>query len=313
MKNRVSIIIPVFENSGSLRELNSRLNKIRNNQLIKKFHAEVIFIDDGSTDNSWEILKEIHKKNSNFTIIKHTKNFGAMSAIKSGLKIIKGEVFIILSADLQDPPELIIDMIKLWENGEEFVYCERIARGDPFATQIFSRLYYKIINKLTKLNFPKNGMSLILMDNKYSNYLMQSSKANYLPVFMWWLGVKPSKIAYSRETRDAGKSMWTFSKKLKVAIDTLLTYSQVPLRFMSLMGITVSLISFMFGVFLIYNYFTGQTEVRGYTSIVVLISFFAGISISMLGLIGEYLWRIFENLNQIPESVIEKIEKKRSK
>lgn len=310
MKNRVSIIIPVFENSGSLRELNSRLNKIRNNQLIKKFHMEVIFIDDGSTDNSWEILKEIHKKNSNCTIIKHTKNFGSISAIRSGLRIIKGEVFIILSADLQDPPELIIDMIKLWENGEEFVYCERIARGDTFATQIFSRLYYKIINKLTKLNFPNNGMSLILMDSKYSNYLMKSSKANYLPVFIWWLGVKPSKIAYSREARGAGKSMWTFSKKLKVAIDTLLTYSQVPLRFMSLMGITVSLISFMFGVFLIYNYFTAQTEVRGYTSIVVLISFFAGISISMLGLMGEYLWRIFENLNQIPESVIEKIEKK---
>ena len=151
------------------------------------------------------------------------------------------------------------------------------------------------------------------MDNKYLSYLIKSSRVTYLPVFMWWLGVKPSKIRYSRESRKDGKSMWTSSKKLKVAIDTLLTYSQVPLRFMGLMGAAVSLISFLFGFFLILNYFTDQTEVRGYTSTVVLISFFAGILISMLGLIGEYLWRIFENLNQIPGSVIEKIEKKRLK
>lgn len=215
MKRTISIIIPVFENSSSLWKLNSRLNKIRNNQILKKFQIELIFIDDGSSDKSWEILKEIHKKNLNCTIIKHTKNFGSVSAIKSGLEIIKGDAFIILSADLQDPPELIIDMIKLWENGKEFVYCERIDRGDPFATQIFSRLYYKIINKLTKLNLPKNGMSLVLMDNKYLSYLIKSSRVTYLPVFMWWLGVKPSKIRYSRESRKDGKSMWTSSKKAK--------------------------------------------------------------------------------------------------
>jgi dolichol-phosphate mannosyltransferase len=304
---KISIIVPVYCNELSLFELNNRLLKLKKKLRDLQINTEIIFVDDGSHDNSFSTLLKIKGNQKFIKIIKLTKNFGVIKAIKAGLSYVRGDAFTILAADLQDPPELIFSMANYWINGDKFIICERLSRVDSLLQKMFAKLYYKIIKKFVIKDFPEGGFDLALMDKIFLPFLINSAKNTYFPLLIYSLGYKPRIIKYKRELRKHGKSTWTFSKRVIAFIDVFLTFSTASIKFISLTGIFISILSILFGCFIIYNGIIGSIKVPGYTTITVLFSFLIGMVIFMLGLIGEYISRIYEEINKRPEFIIEEV------
>ena len=304
---KLSIIIPVYQNEGSLSKLFDRLKIVAKDLEQLELSNEIIFVDDGSTDKSLSELMKIKKQNDQIKIIKLTRNFGAVHASKTGIIHCTGDCFMRLAADLQDPPDLIIKMAKQWINGEKFITCVRNTRKDPFLTKIFASLYYFILRALVIKDYPRNGYDLALIDKSLKPHIVKAGKNINPNLYEYWLGFKPYVITYNREKREFGKSQWSFKKKFKLFIDSLLGFSMLPLRIISFIGIISSLGSFMYGLYIIINKFFGNIEVQGFSTIVTLIVFFGGLTIFMIGLIGEYIWRIFDEVIDKPEAVIDEI------
>lgn len=304
---KISIIIPVFFNEDSLSFLFEKLQTIEEDLKKLDLKTELIFIDDGSGDNSLVRLLEFKTKCPETTIIKHSRNFGAMHAIKTGTKFVKGDCFTILSADLQDPPSLIIEMVNHWLNGAKYVICRRQKREDPFSTRLFARIYYFLLRLFVVPNYPSGGFDLALMDKDMLPYLQNSGKNINISLFAFSLGYNPVIIPYNREKRIFGKSRWTFRKKVSFFIDSLLGFSIIPIRIISILGIIISTLSIGYGVFVFFLALVTNIPVQGFATLAILISFLMGLIIIMLGIIGEYVWRIFDEVNGRPESVIETV------
>jgi dolichol-phosphate mannosyltransferase len=303
----ISVVVPVFWNEQSLPPLFEELSRTEQELRARNFDLELIFVDDGSGDNSLEELLRIKKARPATKVIKLTRNFGATHASKTGFQFVTGDCFMILAADLQDPPELILEMLSKWEKGCKFVLCRRTARRDPVLSRVFSSLYYWLLRLFVVKDYPEGGFDLALMDRALLPYLQDSSKNINTPLFAYWLGFKPEIIQYERRGRKYGKSRWTFGKRFKFFLDSILGFSIVPIRMISLVGLIVSLFSFAYGLLIIINALRGHTDVRGFATTVALMSFLLGLVIVMLGVIGEYLWRIFDESNKRPESVIDEI------
>ncbi|MDQ6765249.1 MAG: glycosyltransferase family 2 protein [Verrucomicrobiota bacterium] len=304
---KVSIVVPVYWNEQSLAPLFSELQRVETELARRDCTLELIFVDDGSGDRSIDELLKIKQQREATKIIKLTRNFGAIHASKTGFHFVTGECFMILAADLQDPPELILQMVERWQAGCKFVMCARIARHDPLGAKMLSALYYWLLRLFVVKDYPKGGFDLALMDRALLPYLQGSSKNINTPLFAYWLGFKPEIIHYRRRERQHGKSMWSLAKRLKFFLDSILGFSIVPIRAISLVGLVVSLLSFAYGLLIFVNTVLGHRAVPGFATIVALMSFLLGLIIIMLGVIGEYLWRIFDEVNKRPESVIDEI------
>lgn len=305
---KISVIVPVYFNADSLPSLFERLKKVEDEIGIKNgMTMELIFVDDGSGDTSLCKLMDLKKSRPETKIIKLTRNFGAVRASKCGMGFVTGDCFLVLAADLQDPPELIHDMVDKWLSGSKYTICKRTSRDDPAISKFFSRVYYRVLRLLVLKNYPEGGYDMALMDKDLLPYLRQSSKQLYLPVLAHWLGYQPEIISYQRPKRVHGRSRWTFSKKFTAMLDVMLGFSVTPIRLISSIGVLVSLSSFIYGGNILFNALKGDMPVPGFASIVVLITFLLGLIILMLGMIGEYLWRTFDEVNKRPEVVIDEI------
>jgi polyisoprenyl-phosphate glycosyltransferase len=303
----LSVVVPVYYNEQSLPYLFDKLITLEEQLKLKEIGLELIFVDDGSKDNSVSELKKIKGQRAATKIICLTRNFGAIHASKSGLNHVTGDCFMILAADLQDPPELILEMIDKWLSGTKFVIGIRRDRKDPAMTKFFAACYYRMLRFFVFKDYPHKGFDLALMDKTILPYLQNSAKNINTPLFAYWLGFKPAVIEYQRLPRLYGKSRWTFSKKVKFFLDSLLGFSFIPIRFIMVIGLAVSALSFIYGAFIFINALLGHIKVSGYAGIVVLITFLLGLIIIILGIIGEYVWRIYDESNKRPESVIEEI------
>ena len=271
---------------------------------------ELVFIDDGSGDDSLQVLLDFKKVRSQLTIvIKHTRNFGSIPALKSGFCYLSGDCFTLLAADLQDPPELILQMADKWLDGAKYVICRRRERDDPFWSKVFALIYYKLLKVIVAKDFPPGGFDLELMDQQFLPLLRDSGKNINPSLLAFWLGFKPEIIDYKRRKRTFGKSRWTFAKKVNLLLDSLLGFSITPIRFISVIGIITSLSSFAYGVFIVINAILGRMDVRGFATLVSILVFLLGLIFVMLGVIGEYLWRTFDQVNKRPESVIDTVYK----
>ncbi len=304
---KVSVVVPVYYNEGSLPPLLDELRAVEGQLLARGLELELIFVDDGSGDGSYRELLKIKEQRPATRVIKLSRNFGAVHASKTGLQFVTGDCFVVLAADLQDPPELILDMVESWQAGSKFVICVRRKREDPRLTRLFARAYYRLLRSTVVKDYPDGGYDLALMDRALLPHMQASSKNINPNVFAFWLGFKPDCISYERRKRVHGKSRWTFTKKLKFFLDTLLGFSMVPLRAISVIGLVVALLSAGFGVFVVMNAILGRYEVPGFATLAALICFLLGLLICMLGVIGEYLWRIFDEINKRPEAVIDEI------
>lgn len=307
MKKKISIVIPVYFNEDSLRPLYEKLAEVEIQLSKHNLSVELIFVDDGSGDASLRELLEIKRMRPHTKVVKLSRNFGAVHASKCGFNFVTGDCFMILAADLQDPPELIIQMVEKWLNGSKFTICERISRDDPISSKIFAWIYYWLLHRLVLSSYPAGGYDLALMDKSLLPHLLNSSKNLYTPLLAYWLGFKPEIIRYHRRKREHGKSRWTFRKKFNAFLDVMLGFSVTPIRLISAIGLGVSLASFSYGLSVFYNAFIGNIPVKGFAALATLICFLLGLIIVMLGVIGEYLWRVFDEMNKRPEVVIDEV------
>jgi polyisoprenyl-phosphate glycosyltransferase len=304
---KLSVVVPVYFNEGSLPPLHGELRAVEQELTGLGVELELIFVDDGSGDGSFAELTKIKAARPATRLIKLSRNFGAVHASKTGLQFVTGDAFLVLAADLQDPPALIVEMVRRWQTGAKFVICVREKRADPPLTRFYARVYYRLLRVMVVPTYPDGGYDLALMDRVMLPH-MQASGRNINPnVFAFWLGFKPDVILYARRERIHGRSRWTFRKKVKFFLDTMLGFSIVPLRLISLTGIVVSLGSLAFVMFVVVNGLLGRYDVPGFATLASIIAFLLGLVICMLGVIGEYLWRIFDEVSRRPEAVIEEI------
>jgi polyisoprenyl-phosphate glycosyltransferase len=303
-----SIIIPVYFNEGSLSITYAQLKKevLTEQQL----SYELIFIDDGSLDNSLQELLEIRKLDpENIKIVKFTRNFGQVAAIMAGYEISNSKVVINISADLQDPPSLINEMIKKhFSEGYEVVICTRDSREESLFRRLTSRFFYSLIKKWSLPTMPIGGFDYVLISRKVRNLILSHKEVNpFWQGQILWHGFKTYHIPYQRKKREIGKSRWTFSKKIKYLIDGLMAYSYIPIRIISVLGFLNALAGFLYAFVIIFARIFGDVPFKGWAPIMILILVLSGIQMIMLGIIGEYLWRTLDQVRNRQPYVIEQI------
>ena len=307
-RRRLSVVVAVFCNEGSLRPLFEALLEIEAGLETRGIDLEIICVDDGSLDGSFGVLKDLKAARPATRLIKLTRNFGAVKAARAGLRFVTGDCFLFLAADLQDPPGLILEMADRWLAGSKYVLCVRRQRSDSLSSRLFSTFFYRLVRLIVVRDYPRGGFDLALMDRAFLPYLLDSAKNVNTPLFSYWLGFKPDVLEYVRQKRLHGKSGWTLAKRFKFFLDSLLGLSIVPVRAMSLFGALVSLGSFAYGTLIAFNALRGSRSVPGFATIVVITAFLLGIVIMMLGVIGEYLWRIYDEVSRKPDSVIDEVD-----
>lgn len=307
--NKIAIVIPVYFNEPNLHKTYNELE----NKVLKKlpelnFDYELIFVEDGSGDDSYQILKDLKARDNKIKIIKLSRNFGSINASLAGIKNSNSDCLTLISADLQDPPELILKMLEKWQEGYKVCLATRASRHDSFFGKLFSAIFYYIFRKIALKNMPKGGFDFFLIDKKIIDIFKNSSEKNTsINGIILWSGFKSYKIEYVRQKRLAGKSRWTFAKKFTYFIDSITSFSYTPIRLVSVGGLLVAFLSFSYLLFIIFNYFYHGIEVEGWTSIVSLILMTFGIQMISIGVIGEYLWRSLDNSRNRPNYIIEEI------
>ncbi|MDI4650308.1 glycosyltransferase family 2 protein [Cohnella hashimotonis] len=305
-KLKFSIVVPIYFNELNIEHTVPRLKRLQ--ESLPEFELEFIFVDDGSKDRSLALLLSEREKDQRIKVIKLSKNFGSMSAIQAGLGLARGDCVGIISADLQDPPELFVDMIERWRSGHKVVLASRSDRDESFSQKMFSNTYYFLMEKYALKGYPAGGFDFVLIDKQVVQEINNIKEKNTnIMSLIYWLGHDRSIIPYVRQERKFGKSRWTLSKKVKLFIDSFVSFSYAPIRFMSSIGFITAVISFLYGIFAIVNAFVGNVGIQGWTSIVAVITFLLGIIMMMLGIIGEYLWRILDESRQRPAYIIDEV------
>lgn len=298
---KISFVIPVFRNEGSIIPTYDLLRG-----LLTKLAAdyEFIFVNDGSDDGSQEQLMSLHESDACVKVISFSRNFGQVAAVIAGLKEVTGEAVVVMSADLQEPIALIEDMVTKWQAGNDIVICHRIDREDSFIANNTSRLFYKLM-KYANPKMPKGGFDFVLLGRKPLEALNKLDERNrFFQGDILWLGFSTVFIPYSRLKRTIGKSQWTLSKKLKYFIDGLLNTSYIPIRLMSLLGICFSVIGFLYALVIVYNRLINNTPFVGWAPIMITILIVGGLIMLMLGIIGEYVWRTYDETRKRPLYII---------
>lgn len=305
---KFSIVVPVYYNELNLPHTIPRLKELQ--QLLPEFELEFIFVDDGSKDSSLSILLEERQKDLRIKVVKLSRNFGSMSAIQAGLLQATGDCVGIIAADLQDPPELFAEMIGKWKSGKKVVLATRSDRDESMSQKAFSNSYYFLLEKLALKGYPKGGFDFVLIDKQVVNELTHIEEKNTnIMSLIYWLGHDQELIPYVRQQRKLGKSRWTMSKKIKLFVDSFVSFSYSPIRFMSIIGFITAMLSFLYGIFVVLGTLFGFIELQGWTTIIALITFLLGIIMIMLGIIGEYMWRILDESRKRPPYIVDKVYK----
>ncbi len=312
MSKIFSIVIPIYKNEQNLPvTIPALIDAIP--VLFSDYQVEIVMVNDGSPDNSWQIMQEYKQKYPEIiNIASFRRNFGQTAAVYHGLSIAKGDVIGVISADLQDPLELFADMLKKYEEGFQLVCAVRKSRDEHGISVLFSRITHKLIKRFIDPEYPSGGFDFYLMDKSVRDDLLAVSEKNCQPqISLLWLSVPTSFISYTRRKREVGKSGWTLSKKLKLFIDIFTTYSYLPLRIMTCVGCVSAALAFLYSLYLLIMGIVMPRTVPGWTTLAVLIAFFSGLILLCLGILGEYLWRIFDEVKKKPRYLLSKDNKQR--
>ncbi|AIQ26303.1 glycosyltransferase family 2 protein [Paenibacillus sp. FSL H7-0737] len=301
---KLSIVVPIYFNELNIPHTIPRLQNLET--IIPNCDFEFVFVDDGSKDNSFSLLMEAKEQDSRIKVIKLSRNFGSMSAIQAGLRYTTGDCVGIIAADLQDPPEMFKEMVEHWRTGIKVVLGTRADREESFSQKMFSNTYYFLLEKFALKGYPKGGFDFLLIDRQVVQEVLEIQEKNTSVMsLIYWLGHDQVQIPYVRQERKLGKSRWTLAKKVKLFIDSFVSFSYTPIRFMSFIGFVTAFLSFLYGVFVIISTVFGIIELQGWTTIIALITFLLGIIMIMLGIIGEYLWRILDESRERPSYVVD--------
>jgi glycosyltransferase involved in cell wall biosynthesis len=300
----VSVVVPVFNEEQVVAPLHSRLIDVL--PLIAPAF-EVIFVNDGSVDRSGEMLDAICVADPRFKALHFSRNFGHQAAVTAGLSAARGDCMVVLDADLQDPPELIGDLLEKWRDGYEVVYAQRISReGESFLKRATAFLFYRVLHRISDLEPPPDTGDFCLMDRKVVNVLnSMPERQPYLRGLRVWVGFRQTAVPFERKARFAGKTKYPVRKLIGLAVDGMLGMSKVPLRLAMYLGLMVSAFSFLLGAFYLIQHAIGTDSApRGWASTVVLILFLGGIQLVCIGVIGEFIGRIYDEVKERPRYII---------
>ena len=288
----VSVIVPVYFNAESLPRLGERIRKVAE---AADHDVEVLFVDDGSGDDSWARIEEIARAWPLSRGVRLTRNFGSQMAIVAGLAEAKGAAAAVLSADLQEPPELLPEMVAAWRRGATAVLAVRRSRPESLATRAAAGFYYRSLRRLAFSQMPEGGFDCFLIGRPAIDFLVEGREVHTsLPGLLLWGGFPTALVPYDRVAREEGSSRWTFAKKLKYFLDAVISFSYAPLRWMSVAGACLAVLAFAYTVFLVtYKLVHGQ-PIAGWTSLMAAVAFFSGVQLLSLGVLGEYLWRTLD-------------------
>lgn len=297
---KISIIIPAYNEEESLPLLYDRLNKVISN--LESYEFEMLFINDGSKDNTLKIIKELREKDARVSYVDFSRNFGKEVAMIAGLDYAKGDCVIFIDADLQDPPELIPELIKYWEEGYDDVYARRKSRkGETFLKKFTSKMYYKVLQSLTRVEIQKDTGDFRLLDRRCVNALKQLRETQRCSKSMFsWIGYNKKEVLFDRDPRIAGTTKWNYKKLMDLAIDGITSFTTSPLRISTYLSIPTFLALIVYFIYVIIKCITQSIAIQAFQAIILLVLFFAGIQIMLFGIMGEYLGRIFNETKNRP-------------
>ena len=304
---KISVVVPMYYEEEVAEECYKRTKNVLNE--LNNYEHEIIFVNDGSKDRTLEILEQIASNDRTVKVLSFSRNFGHQAAVQAGLKYTTGDAVVIMDADLQDPPELIKDMVKLWEDGNDVIYAKRKKREGESAFKLFTaKMFYKVLNGLSNVEIPKDTGDFRLADRKVIdviNSLPEHDK--FLRGLFSWVGFKQTPIEYERKERFAGKTKYPLKKMIKLAKDGIFSFSAKPLKFVGGIGILSIFLSIAILVYSLISYKFGLNHLTaGWTSIMVTITFFTGVQLLSLYMIAEYISRIYEESKGRPVYIIDK-------
>lgn len=304
---KVSVVVPMYYEEEVANECYKRLLEVCKG--LEQYEYEIIFVNDGSKDRTLEILEQIASKDKNVKIISFSRNFGHQCAVTAGIKYVTGDAIVIIDADLQDPPELIPEMLKLWEDGNEVIYGKRKTRDGESAFKLLTaKMFYKTLNSLSDVEIPKDTGDFRLVDRKVIDVINSLPEHNkFLRGLFSWVGFKQYEFEYERKERFAGKTKYPLKKMLKLASDGIISFSTKPLKLVGIIGLFSIIISFVVLIYTLISYICKLNQLSaGWTSIMVAVTFFAGVQLLSLWIMSEYIGRIYDEAKHRPQYIIDK-------
>jgi dolichol-phosphate mannosyltransferase len=269
---------------------------------------EIVMVDDGSEDDSWEVMNRIRDLDENVKCVRLSRNFGEHAAILAGLSQCTGDCAVTKQADLQEDSELIVRLYEKWKEGNKVVLAVREERDEPALKKFFANMYYSIVRKTIDNRMPKGGCDCYLVDRQAIEVLLRLDEKNSsLTLQVLWIGFKSANVYFHRKDREIGESKWTFSKKFKLVIDSMMSFSYFPIKFMSGLGVVMAILSFIWIIEVLLEYCILGTPVQGWSTLMCLVLFSSGMILLMLGVLGEYLWRTLDATRNRPVFIIDTI------
>ncbi|MEO6138036.1 MAG: glycosyltransferase family 2 protein [Luteimonas sp.] len=302
-RQTISFVVAVYRNAGAITPTYEKIRSVFAESL-NAYDYEIVFVDDGSDDGSLQEILDLREHDQRIKAITFTRNFGQMSAMLAGLAQASGAGTINISADLQDPVELIPQMVGKWREGAEIVVCYRTDRSDTLSAKVFSRFAYGAL-RLAIPEIPPGGFDFVLMDRKALDEFNAIDVRNrFFQGDLLWTGYRTSFIPYVRLKRTIGKSQYNLRKKLKNFLDAFLDASYLPIRFISLAGIVTATVGLLYSLTIVYAWLRGDTPFAGWAPLMIVVLLVGGLIMFMLGIIGEYIWRIYDEVRKKPNYIV---------
>jgi polyisoprenyl-phosphate glycosyltransferase len=303
MKELISVVVPMYYEEEVAQECYNRLKQVMDNNEI---NYEFIFVNDGSTDDTINILKMIAAKDSKVKIVDFARNFGHQTAVTAGIDYAMGDAIVIIDADLQDPPEVIPDLIAKWKEGYEVVYAKRKKRkGETWFKLLTARYFYRFLNYMSDIDIPKDTGDFRIIDRKVAEvFKLMTERNRFVRGMMSWIGFRQTYIEYERDERFAGETKYPLKKMVKFASDGIFAFSTKPLRIVMTIGLLSVLLSFIVLVYAVTVKLFGNDVEAGWASIMVAITFFSGIQLLGLGIVGQYIARIYDESKNRPIYIV---------
>ena len=301
--SKLSIIVPVYYNEDTLMDL---YQDMKQKILGTIGEYELVFVDDGSGDDSWKVMNEIRDLDENVRLLKLSRNFGEHAALLAGFSVCTGDCAVTKQADLQEDSTLITEMYESWKRGNKVVLAIRRSRDENPIKVMFANMYYAMVRRFVNKEMPTGGCDCYLIDRKVIEVIERLDEKNSsLTLQVMWSGFKTEKVYFDRKDREKGKSRWTLAKKIKLVLDTMISFSHAPIKFMVVVGTLFDIGALVMFVSVIVEYFTKGVPVDGWASLMTVILLASGLIMMMLGILGEYIWREFDASRNRPVFIID--------
>ncbi len=304
--SKLSIVVPVYYNEDTLMDL---YEDMRAKILGKLGDYEIIFVDDGSGDRSWEVMNDIQKLDGNVRLVKLSRNFGEHAALLAGLSVCTGDCAVTKQADLQEDSTLITEMYERWKQGNKVVLAIRRSRDESKVKVFFANMYYSLVRKFVNKNMPVGGCDCYLIDRKVIEVLERLDEKNSsLTLQVLWAGFKTDMVYFDRKDREKGVSRWTFAKKFKLVLDSMMSFSYMPIRLMTYVGLIFDIVAVILFISVLVEYFTSGTPIAGWPSLMCVVLCSSGLILLMMGVLGEYVWRTLDAARTRPPFIIDEVQ-----